>query len=213
MKNIILKQQLRKAGATSQEARNLTAITDGLRDSIPHLEPSAKQRIAQEIGIGQRPLYARPRFVSAGAFATVALVCIVAQFAQPGSPLYALKRATEEVRVIVQPSFKAELQQRRQDEQKIEDQQKTDEIRSSGSEDNSSPGSSSDDTGSGLNLNESDSGSGSGTVNELNVDSSGSGSGEIRLPEVKPIDTSGSGSSNDIKSSDRLRVLQSPETH
>lgn len=212
MRNIILKQQLRKEGATSQEAGDLAALTSGLQDSIPHLDASVKQRIAQEIGIGQRPRYTQPRFVSAGAFAAFILVCIIAQFAQPGSPLYALKRATEEVRVIVQPSFKAELQQRRQDEQKkTEDQQKTEDIRTNGSEDKSGPGSSSDDTSGGINV--IDSGSGGDTINELKVDTSGSGSGEIKLPEVKPIDTSGSGSSNDIKSGDTLNILQSPETH
>jgi len=206
MKNIRLNRQLRKAGATRQEARQLSAITSDLRDAVPHLDASVKHQIAQDIGLRQRPIYAKPRFAVAGAFAAIVILSIAAQFAQPGSPLYALKRATEEVRVIIQPSFKAEVQQRRHDEQqKIEDNQNDGINRG---EDNSGSGSSS----SGTPLKVEDSGSGSGKTEDIKVDPSGSGSGGVQIPEVKvdtsgkSLDTGGSGGSNDAPSVDQPKL-------
>ncbi len=209
MKNIRLNRQLRKAGATRQEARDLSAVTSDLRDSVPHLDTSVKHQIAQDIGLRQRPIYAKPRFALAGALAAIVILSIAAQFAQPGSPLYALKRATEEVRVIIQPSFKAEIQHRRQDEQqKIEDN-RNDGINRG--EDNSGSGSSS--SGTPLKVEDGGSGSsGSGKIEDIKVDSSGSGSGGVQIPEVKvdtsgkSIDTGGSGGSNDTPSIDQPKL-------
>lgn len=210
MKNYVLKQQLRKAGATSQEARNLTAVTDDLRGSIPHLDASAKQRIAQEIGLDQRPVYARPRFAFAGSLVALIVVCIIAQFAQPGSPLYAIKRATEEMRVIVQPSFKAELQQIRHDDQKkIDEQQKTDDTRSSGGEESPKSSPSSEDTHNDVNLND----GGSGKAQDVKLDSSGGGSGVINIPVDSSGDSSGSSGSGDVKLNDVSKSGQSSESH
>ena len=216
MKNIRLNRQLRKAGATRQEARELSAITSDLRNSVPHLDASVKQQIAQQIGLRQRPIYAKPRFAVAGALAAIVILSIAAQFAQPGSPLYALKRATEEVRVIIQPSFKAEIQQRRHDEQKkIDEQQKIEDNQNDGinkGEDNSGSGSSSG----GIPLKVEDSGSGSGKTEDIKVDTSGSGSGsgsvDVKTPEVKvdtsgrSIDASGSGGSNEAPSVDQPKL-------
>lgn len=207
MKNIRLNRQLRKAGATRQEARELSGMTNDLRDSVPHLDVSIKRHIGQQIGLRQTPHYARPRFALAGAFAALIILSIAAQFAQPGSPLYALKRATQEVRVILQPSFKDELQHQREDEQrKADEQQRIEDTRSNGSED--SPGSGSSSDGPTIEVND----SGSGKVEDINIDASGSGSGEIQIPEVKvdssgkSIDTSGSGGSNDAPSIDELKL-------
>lgn len=207
MKNIRLNRQLRKAGATRQEARELSAITSDLRSSVPHLDASVKHQIAQDIGLRQRSAYAKPRFALAGALAVIVMLSVAAQFAQPGSPLYALKRATEEVRVILQPSFKDELQHRRQDEQrKIDEQQKIEDTRSNGSDDKSGSGGPSDGTP--IEIND----SGSGKIEDIKIDTSGSGSGEIQIPEVKvdssgkSIDTSGSGGSNDATSIDEPKL-------
>ncbi|MBC7868742.1 hypothetical protein H7X69_00995 [Candidatus Saccharibacteria bacterium] len=203
MKNIRLNRQLRKAGATRQEARELSDITNDLRDSVPHLDVSVKRQIAQQIGFSQTPIYAKPRFAMVGAFATIMVLSIAAQFAQPSSPLYAIKRATEEVRVILQPSFKDEMQHRRQDEQKQADEQRRiEDTQRDGNDDNSGRGSSSDDTL--IDVNES--GSGRDRIEDAKIDSSGSGSGEIKIPEVnednsvKSIDSSGSGGSSDDRS-------------
>ncbi len=207
MKNIILKKQLRTAGATRQEARDLSAIINDLRDSVPHLNASVKRQIAQQIGLKPKPIYTKPRFALAGAFVALIILSIAAQFAQPGSPLYALKHATEEVRVILQPSFKNELQHRRQDEQrKIDEQQKIEDTRSNGSDANPSSGSSSDGTP--INVND----SGSGKIEDIKVDALGSGSPEVRTPEVKvdssgkSIETNSSGGSNDRTSVDGFRL-------
>ncbi|MEP7205009.1 MAG: hypothetical protein ABI716_02355 [Candidatus Saccharibacteria bacterium] len=207
MKRIKLIRQLRQAGASRQEARQLSALTSELRHVLPHLDGSAKQQIAHQIGLHRTPLYAKPRFALVGATAAIIILSIAVQFAQPGSPLYALKRATEEVRVILQPSFKEELQHQRQaeqrqidDQQRSNDQQRSGGTPSDGSGDSSGRGSSNDAAP--INLND-----GSGKIDELKVDSSGpsSGSGDIKLPEVKSdnsgrgpsIDTSGLSGSSD----------------
>lgn len=138
MKNILLRKQLRRAGATNQEASDLAATAAALHDLVPHLEASVKQKIAQQIGLKKTPIYARPRFVLAGAFTVLIILSTVAQFAQPGSPLYALKRATEEVIVVIQPSFKTEIEHRREDERRhADDQQKVEDDRRGRDDDNS----------------------------------------------------------------------------
>ena len=207
MKNIILKRQLRKAGATRQEARELSDISNDLRSSVPHLGTSVKHQIAQDIGLRQRPIYAKPRFALAGAFAVIVMLSVAAQFAQPSSPLYALKRATEEVRVILQPSFKDELQHRRQDEQrKADEQQRIEDTRTNGSDDNSGSGSSSGSTT--IEVND----SGSGKIEDIKVDTSGSGSDVIQIPEVQvdssgqSINLNGSESSSDTPSINQLKL-------
>ena len=230
MKNFKLSRQLRQAGATSLEARDLAALTTGLNDAVPHLDASVKRQIAQDIGLHQRPVYARPKFALAGAFVALIVLSVLAQFAQPGSPLYALKRATDEVRVILQPSIKADLEHQRQDEQrKADDQQRIEDAPSIRSDGKSGDGGSSDATsggtggsgsggtdGTGGSGSSSQTGSadGSGKGVDIKVNSSGPGSGNITTPVTnnggggQSVDGSGSGQSgsSDGGSGDGLKL-------
>lgn len=127
MKNIFLKRQLERQGASTKDATELAGVSDELKDVIPNLDPKAKKQIAQEIGFKPVRVSNSFRWATGGAFVSLLALVVVAQSAQPGSVLYALKRGTEEVRVIVQPGFDEEdLKQRRQDEQKKDDNKSED---------------------------------------------------------------------------------------
>lgn len=86
---------------------------------LPTLDKKTKQAIAREIGFGRQPfIWAHPRLsLAAGSLATMMVaIVLVAQSAKPGTTLYQVKRGSEQVRVLVQPSFKQQLQQEQQAE-------------------------------------------------------------------------------------------------
>lgn len=189
MKNTRLQNQLRRSGATKQESLELASVASRLHGSVPHLSATAKDQIAQQIGIRLVPVYKRPRFALAGAFVGLLILSIAAQFAQPGSPLYALKRVTQEVRVILQPSYKEDLRKEREVEQSgsTDDQRRSDDTTTDKAEDNSGSGKTGGDSSGELNDT-----SGSSKIEDSKTDSSGSGSGQTKIPEDKP-GSSGSG--------------------
>lgn len=125
MKKLFLKLQLRRQGVPKEEVDDLSTVAKQLETSVPRLTGEAKARIAKEVGFRPLRINHLLRYSTAGAFATLLILVFVAQSAQPGSVLYALKRGTEEVRVIVQPGFdRDDVQQRREDE-KNEQQEDT----------------------------------------------------------------------------------------
>lgn len=90
---------------------------------LPSLSDKAMQRIAAISGTKSRaPLFT---FVSfSGAFAALAVIVVAAQFTLPGSPLYGIKRGTEYVRTLLQPSYESSLVDvRKQELTKLEAQQ------------------------------------------------------------------------------------------
>ena len=127
MKNIFLKRQLKQQGASAKDVKDLAGVSSELKDAAPNLDPKVKKQIAEKIGFKPVRVSNGFRWATGGAFASLLTLVIVAQSAQPGSVLYALKRGTEEVRVIIQPGFDEEdLKQRRQDEQKQDDDKSED---------------------------------------------------------------------------------------
>ncbi len=124
MRNIFLKWQLRRSGAKTEEAKELVKIASQLKDTVPHLDRQAKKAIAHDVGFKAHRTSNRLRYATAfGLSLLLVVLTVIAQSAQPGSLLYALKRGSEEVRVIVQPGFdEDDLEKRRRDEQRrIED--------------------------------------------------------------------------------------------
>lgn len=111
-----LKSQLKKAGAQPAELDELAAVTRQLEDAVPRLEHNRKDDIARQIGF--KPVHVkRQRAVAlSGAFAVFVIVVLLAQLARPGTPLYAVKRGTEEVRIKVQPGYQEDVVERRKTE-------------------------------------------------------------------------------------------------
>lgn len=138
MKNYFTKRQLLHQGASPEDANELARIAKDLRGSVPGLNPDVKKQIAQDIGFKPAKNTTNLRFATAGAFVALVVLSVVAQSAQPGSVLYALKRGTEEVRVILQPGFdEDDIQQRREDERQheIEDNKQEEDTTSEQSDD------------------------------------------------------------------------------
>lgn len=112
-----LRRQLRRAGAESDEARDLTALTSRLTDGLHGLDAGRKGAIAREVGFKPAHVQRQRRVALAGAFAVCLITVLLSQAANPGSTLYAVKRGTEEVRARVQPGFDREdLVERRKQE-------------------------------------------------------------------------------------------------
>lgn len=100
MKKFWLKQELLQSRVKPGEVDGLMVIADQLgRVEQPKLSRAAHQRIEAAT---HRPSKA-PRIAAwsaAGAFATITLVVISAQFAPESSPLYAIKRGTDDIRAF-----------------------------------------------------------------------------------------------------------------
>jgi hypothetical protein len=192
MKNLLLRRELKRQGATSKDAESMLSIAQVLSLDVPSLPAEVKKQIAHDIGFKPQRQIIKPRFAIAGATAAFVVLIVLSQSAQPGSTLYALKRGSEEVRTVVQPGFNHEdLQQRREDERNkaAEIQQKQEDKRGeSGSQDAAEDSSRSrhGSQRSGQNQTEN-----SSNVSEQESGSSGSGSGS----GDNRTDTSGSGSS------------------
>lgn len=198
MKNLLLRRQLRRQGATSQDAKLLSSIADTLSVITPSgLSSSAKKQIAADLGFTSRRHIATPKLAFASLAAVFAILIVLAQGAQPGSVLYALKRGSEEVRTVVQPGFNQEdLQQRRDDEQrKAAETQKQEDSQGKQADTEGS----SDDTRSGRqsgaeNTQQTIEGGTSQKSGEQQTDNSGSGSSGTGN-QLKTDDSSGSGGS------------------
>jgi hypothetical protein len=209
VKQFRLRHELRVAGASRQEARELAQFVRSLPTDRPMLSRERKNAIAADIGFKMPSPLSRHRMVLASGFATLLLIsaAALAQAALPGTKLYALKRGTENVRVLVQPGYRQEVVERRKDElnelRKVnaskesvheaeeavhESVEELQESKRSGADDSKSGGGSS---GSG-----SSSGS-SGTSDE----SKGSGSGNSGSSDSSGSDSNTSGSSGSGKSS------------
>lgn len=106
MKKFWLKKELLQSRIKPSEVDELMAVADQLgRIEQPKLSRAARQRIEAAT---HRPSKA-PRIAAwsaAGAFATITLVVISAQFAPENSPLYAIKRGTDDIRAFFAPQAK-----------------------------------------------------------------------------------------------------------
>ena len=116
IKQALLRRELRKGGAHG-DARDLAALTAYMSAGIPSLSRRTKREIAEQLGL-QRPHRSWVRGMEFGsAFAAcLVLVLLFSQMAIPGSPLYAIKRVSEDARLKVQPSFMYEIVDRRKAE-------------------------------------------------------------------------------------------------
>lgn len=126
-----LVKELRLAGAVAEELTGLSDVADILqRVSPPGLTAAARQRIDNRLPVAlddekPRKRWLMPAMASAGAFAILLVTVFATQSALPGSPLYALKRGMEELRVKVDPGYANQIQQnRKQESQELEQQQK-----------------------------------------------------------------------------------------
>lgn len=184
MNKFNLKRQFKQAGSSKTEADSLSKLADNISNVLPSLDPQIKQEIAQQIGFKPVRNIPKLRLGLAGATAVFAILIVSAQSALPGSVLYALKRGSEEIRVIVQPGFNQDdLNKRREDEQdKL--RQKADDSSNGETEDRSGKSSNDDIEGR--------SGSDSGKNEETKLDNSDSGSNSSGSSSG---DSSGSGSS------------------
>lgn len=117
MKRLALYWQLRRAGVAHTEARDLARLAATI-PAVPALSSTAKQRIAEELGIAPVRFIHPIRYATAGGLLVLAALVGVSQSAQPSTPvLYTIKRGSEEVRVLLQPGFdRADVQQRREAE-------------------------------------------------------------------------------------------------
>lgn len=181
MKNIILRWQLRQQGASAKDAKALSSVAKNVgRADSPGLSSDAKKRIAAEIGIANRWQFVTiPRLAIGGALALFAVVVAFSQSALPGTPLYSIKRGSEQVRLLVQPGFnQQDIQQRRESEQqKVEDNNEHKSGSTSKSSDDSGLTSKSgDSTRDRSGSDDSKSSSGSSTSGESGSTSGGSGS-------------------------------------
>lgn len=214
MNKFWLKRQLRKQATDTEETQALADIATQLTGAAPNLSNDAKAHIAADIGFKPRATQHVWRYATGGAFMALLILVFVAQSAQPGSVLYALKRGSEEVRVLVQPGFTREdVQRRREEEQRREDQttntmseddsphdethvddnsHESESRDSSGSDDTHSPDDSDDsikseNSGSGSTDSSSNSGFDDQNI-ETNDDKSGSGSGSSEQKVDEPDD-------------------------
>ena len=119
MNRLLLRQQFKRQGLAKKDVKSLSNIAHGLGNAYPSLSSESKKRIAAEIGFKPQGFFTLYRVAAGSAFAAFAVLIVLAQSALPGSVLYALKRGTEEVRVVLQPGFgDDQLKQRRDEEQK-----------------------------------------------------------------------------------------------
>ncbi len=158
MKQLRLWWQLKRAGASKQERAELLRVARELNMGDVHLSREAKDGIAEQIGFKPMHVKARRRVGFAGAFALFLVLVVASVFAQPGSPLYALKRGIEDVRALVQPGYKQELEKERELEQERinhdsnddrtgnDDRRGSDDTSTSGNADDSSGRSSGEDS-------------------------------------------------------------------
>lgn len=196
MKNFNLQRQLKSQGASSKDAKALSGVAKNIGNAeLPGLSPEAKKRIAAEIGIGSSPFafFTIPRLAIGGALALIALLIGFSQVALPGSPLYSIKRGTEEVRLLLQPGFtQQDVEDRRADEQRrLDSNRSTDDDSGDTTEDNH-------DSSEDARKSSAESGGDHKSSDENSDDSSGSNSGSS---STSGSNTSGSGSSSNSSSS------------
>ncbi len=119
MKDLLLKLELRRNGATAADADAMARIATSIGHDVPGLSSEAKKRIADEIGfVSRKQFVTAPRLVFASVAVLFMVLVLLAQSSKPGQILYGLKRGSDQVRVIVQPGFKqTDLQERRAAEQ------------------------------------------------------------------------------------------------
>ena len=120
MKKFWLKKELLQSRIKPSEVDELMAIADQLgRVEQPKLSHAARQRIEAAT---HRPSKA-PRIAAwsaAGAFATITLVVISAQFAPENSPLYAIKRGTDDIRAFFAPQAKTAPKKKKKELENID---------------------------------------------------------------------------------------------
>lgn len=116
MRNRRLHKQLRTEGASPSDARLLSELAKSVADSSPrNMTNATKDRIAREIGI--KPTLPLQKFVFAGVGSlSVLIVFTLSSSALPGSTLYPVKRSSERVREIIQPSYAEEIIETRKQE-------------------------------------------------------------------------------------------------
>ena len=98
-----------------EEATELLKFADQL-GQLPaeHLDSTSKAVIADALGIHQSQHIVR--YALAGGLVCLLIVSSVVQANKPGFKLNSIKQRGEDVRALVQPSFKTELEVRRQNE-------------------------------------------------------------------------------------------------
>jgi hypothetical protein len=115
-----LLNQLRESGASKKEAAELAGIAAILTKNAPSssLSNIQKKQIAKDIGFGRERFTFRTFALAAYAVVAAFLIVpvVVAQFSLPGDPLYFVKRGTEAVRSVIQPSFADKASERRKEE-------------------------------------------------------------------------------------------------
>jgi hypothetical protein len=110
MRRLLLQRELKRAGADSREAADLAGLAEDLQRLAPRLDPERKCAIAVELGM-REPRFTFSRSLAiAGALGVLLVVGGLAQFAQPGSPLYSVKQGTNKVRAFLQPGYHDEAQ-------------------------------------------------------------------------------------------------------
>lgn len=116
-----LKRELRQAGATERELTGLLATFSALDATTqPRLSNETRKRI-EAISGGRRKWPVITTWAMSGSFAVFVALVISAQFAEPSSALYGLRRSTEDIRALVQPSYRDELVEiRREELEKLE---------------------------------------------------------------------------------------------
>lgn len=116
MNKMSLKKDLRKVGAGEREAEQLADVADLLSSvKTRGLSKDAKKRLAPDEKAAKAPKIWLA-WGAGGAFATACLLLIIAQSALPGSWLYPIKRTTEEARAALQPGYKDNLVEKREEE-------------------------------------------------------------------------------------------------
>ncbi len=103
MKKFWLRRELQQGRVNPREIDDLTAIADQLNQiELPKLSTAARHRIEEQT---HKPGNAAriAAWSLAGACVTVTLVIISAQFAPENSPLYAIKRGTDDIRAFFLP--------------------------------------------------------------------------------------------------------------
>lgn len=116
MKDYKLRSQLKADGATPKELEALAALAKTLPTVAPRgLSPEAKRQIAEEIGITRVARVPKLVLSGVGGFAAIVVV-VMSQSSLPGSPLYPVKRSSEKVREVVQPSYTNDVVEKRKEE-------------------------------------------------------------------------------------------------
>jgi len=116
MKQNQLKKDLSASSAKQKDIQKMMGVVETLQSTqLPSLSDATRHKIEAIPGNKSRaPLFT---FVSLGsAFAVFLVMVFAAQFALPGSPLYGIKRGTEYIRALIQPSYKEDLVEVRKQE-------------------------------------------------------------------------------------------------